>query len=306
VDTRGDFRIKGGNLSTTFTYGHPFLTQESQLPGQPRVWVSTTRRASASYAIARGSWSSETRFGYNYNWLSRTDPFYNVLDPVNPGSLDLNAKNRRQLPSISYTGLLTLGSEQHTRGQQPSYSFEQQATLVTGKHSVKFGGIFATPSGGRFNVTGPVFTFPTEADVMANRPSSVSFRLRPVQGLWTTTNWGLFVQDDWRVNAKLVTNAGVRYDYFGRYRFEPTDADNPAGIVNLDGAPDPTFSFGAPRSADRIFDDDRGVNLGPSSMSITPGRQRAPIMMATIRSARSTTRARPTRNSSTSTRIGVL
>src|SRR5439155_26406614 len=63
--------------------------------------------------------------------------------------------------------------------------------------------------------------------------------------------------------ARLVINAGVRYDYFGRYRFEPTDADNPAGIVNLDGAPDPTFSFGAPPSPDRIFDDDRGVNLGP-------------------------------------------
>src|SRR5207244_5678241 len=104
---------------------------------------------------------------------------------------------------------------------------------------------------------------PSEADVMAIRPSSVSSRLRPVQGLWTTTNWGVFVQDDWRGNAKLVINAGVRYDYFGRYRFEPTDADNPAGIVNLDGAPDPTFSFGAPRSPDRIFDDDRGVNLGP-------------------------------------------
>jgi outer membrane receptor protein involved in Fe transport len=263
LDTRADFRIKGGNLSTTFTYGHPFLTQESQLPGQPRVWISTTRRASASYAFARSSWSSETRFGYNYNWLSRTDPFYNVLDPVNPGSKDLDAKNRRQLPSISYPGLLTLGSEQHTRGQQPSYSFEQQATLVTGKHSFKFGGIYATPSGGRFNVTGPSFTFSSEADVVANRPSSITFRLRPVEGLWTTTNWGLFVQDDWRVNAKLVLNLGVRYDYFGRYKFTPTDPDNPAGIVNLDGQPDPSFTFGAPRPADQIFADDRSVNLGP-------------------------------------------
>ena len=263
VDARGDFRIKGGNLSTTFTYGHPFLTQESQLPGQPRVWVSTTRRASASYAIARGNWSSETRFGYNYNWLSRTDPFYNVLDPVNPGPSDINAKDRRQLPSIAYPGLLTLGSEQHTRGQQPSYSFEQQATLIAGRHSVKFGGIFATPSGGRFNVTGPVFTYSSEADITANRPSSTSFRLRPVQGLWTTTNYGAFIQDDWRVNGQLVINAGIRYDYFGRYRFEATDAENPAGIINLDGQPDPTFAFGPPRDADHIFDDDRGINLAP-------------------------------------------
>jgi hypothetical protein len=263
VDTRADFRIKGGNLSGTFTYGHPFLTQESQLPGQPRVWVSLTRRASASYAVARGQWSSETRFGYNYNWLSRTDPFYNVLDPVNPGPTDINAKNRRQIPSISYPGLLSLGSEQHTRGQQPSYSFEQQAALIAGKHSFKIGGVYATPRGGRFNVTGPSFSFSSEADILANRPSAISFRLRPVQGLWSTTNWGLFAQDDWRVTSKLVINAGVRYDWFSRYMFEGTDPENPAGIINLDGEPDPSFKFGAPRSADRIFNNDAKVNLGP-------------------------------------------
>jgi len=263
IDTRADFRIKGGNLSGTFTYGHPFLTQESQLPGQPRVWVSLTRRASASYAVARGNWSSETRFGYNYNWLSRTDPFYNVLDPVNPGPSDINAKNRRQIPSIAYPGLLTLGSEQHTRGQQPSYSFEQQATMIAGKHSFKVGGIYATPRGGRFNVTGPAFSFSSEADIINNRPSGISFRLRPVQGLWTTTNWGLFAQDDWRVNSKLVINMGVRYDWFSRYMFEGTDPENPAGIINLDGEPDPSFQFGPVRTADRIFEDDANINLGP-------------------------------------------
>ena len=42
---------------------------------------------------------------------------------------------------------------------------------MAGKHSFKFGGIYATPRGGRFNVTGPVFTFSSEADVIANRPS---------------------------------------------------------------------------------------------------------------------------------------
>ena len=66
--------------------------------------------------------------------------------------------------------------------------------------------------------------------------------------MWTTTNWGFFVQDDWRVNSKLVVNLGVRYDYFGRYMFEATDPEHPAGIINLDGEPDPTFAFGATAS----------------------------------------------------------
>ena len=263
VDARVDFRVKGGNLSTTFTYGHPFLQQESQLPGQPRLWNSLTRRASASYAVAMGRWSSETRFGYNYNWLSRTDPFYMVQDPVNPGPPELEAKNRRQLPSIAFPGLITLGGEQHTRGQRPSYSFEQQVSMVAGSHNVKLGGIFATPRGGRFNDTGPVFSYASAADLTLNRPSSVSFRLRPVKGLWTTSAWGLFVQDDWRLSSKLVLNLGVRYDYFGRYKFEATDPENPAGIINLDGEPDPSFTFGPPRSPDEIFEDDASGNFGP-------------------------------------------
>jgi hypothetical protein len=263
VDARGDFRLWGGNLLAALSYGHPFLTQESQLPGQPRVWHSTTRRVSASYAVARGRWSAETRFGTNYNWLSRTDFGYVMQDPANPGPADINAKNRRQLPLISFPGMIAISSEQHTRGQQPSYSFEQQATLVAARHSFKFGGIWATPRGGRFNVTGPSFTFQTEADVLANRPTAASFRLRPVLGLWTTTNWGFFAQDDWRVNSKLVLNLGLRYDYFGRYKFEATDPENPAGIINLDGVPDPSFAFGPPRPADKIFEDDKGLNLGP-------------------------------------------
>ena len=241
---------RGGNLSTTFTYGHPFLTQESQLPGQPRVWVSTTRRASASYAIARGNWSSETRFGYNYNWLSRTDPFYNVLDPVNPGPSDINAKDRRQLPSIAYPGLLTLGSETaHARAaaelflraaghahRRPAFGevrrdFRDAERRPVQRHR---SGVHATRRK------------PTSPPIVQARRRSGSDRCR-VCG--RTTNWGAFIQDDWRVNGQLVINAGIRYDFFGRYRFEATDAENPAGIINLDGQPDPTFAFGPPRDA---------------------------------------------------------
>ena len=32
LDARVDFRVKGGNLSATFTSGHPFLSQASTLP----------------------------------------------------------------------------------------------------------------------------------------------------------------------------------------------------------------------------------------------------------------------------------
>ena len=64
--------------------GHPYLAQASVLPGRPRVWKSLTRRASASYALARGRWSSETRLAPATTGSSRTDPYFNVTDPSQP------------------------------------------------------------------------------------------------------------------------------------------------------------------------------------------------------------------------------
>jgi len=264
LDARADFRVKGGNLSATFTYGHPFLSQASTLPGLPTVFDTTNRRATASYAIARTRWSSETRFGYSYNYLSRINPGNFLLDPVNPGQLEpVVAKNRRQVPLISFPGLQSIGGEAHVRGQQPSYSFGQQLTLVTDKHAFKFGGLYATPRGGRANVQSASFSYLTESDVVANRPASVEFRPVYIDARWYNKNWGLFAQDDWRVNSKLVINLGVRYDYFGRFKVRSADPEVPAGFVNLDGDPDPSFTFGQPRSPDEIVEDDKGINVGP-------------------------------------------
>ena len=263
VDARVDFRVKGGNLSGNFTAGHPFLSQASTLPNQPTVFTTRSRRATASYALARGRWSSESRFGYSYAYLSRVNSGVLLLDPVNPGPIEIDAQNRRMLPTITFPGLQVIGSEAHDRGQQPSYSGEQQLTLVTDKHAVKFGGRFAATRGGRLNTQGSSFGYQTEAEILSNTASSVVGRLRTMNSLWSANNWGLFVQDDWRLHPKLVLNLGIRYDYFGRFRADPADPANPAGIINRDGPLTPNFAFGPERSPDEIVEDDKGINVGP-------------------------------------------
>ncbi|MBI1874158.1 MAG: TonB-dependent receptor [Acidobacteria bacterium] len=259
VDLRTDYRVMGGNLSATFTAGHPYLAQAQALPQEIRVWKSNSRRAAASYAFARGRWSSETRFGYSYNWLSRTDQLFTIVDPVKPATIP----GQRSVAFLGFPGLTSFQGEQHIRGLIPSYSFAQQASLVTNKHSFKFGGIYSLPRGGRRNIESPRVSFQTLDDLLANRPSQVSFTLGSPESTWSTTNYGFFVQDDWRVNPKLVVNLGVRYDFFGRFRVYPTNPDNPAGIFNLDGLQDRKFTFGPKRDPARIFEDDGGVNLGP-------------------------------------------
>jgi hypothetical protein len=263
VDVRADFRIKGGNLSTSLTYGHPYL-ESPTVPGAPTMFQATIWRAAASYSFSRNRWSSETRFGSNYNFLDRTNAGNYILDPVNPGPLlPVTAKNRRQIPVISFPGLRTFGNEANIRGHQPSYSVEQQLTRVTDRHSFKWGARWNDVRGGRESAESAVFSYLTEAELSANTPVSVLARPVYVQTRWNSPNWGVFLQDDWRVSSKLVVNLGVRYDYFGVLRVKGLDPEHPAGVLNLDGQPDPSFTFGPPRSPDSIGEDDKGINVGP-------------------------------------------
>jgi len=260
VDVRSDIRVMNGNLSATFTGGHPYLAQASVLPGRPRVWKSLTRRVSASYAIARGRWSSETRFGYSYNWLSRTDPYFNVTDPSRPA--ETTRDQHRGVARLGFPGLTNPEGEQHVRGTVPSNTLGQQVTIVTDRHAVKFGGIYNLFRGGRWNYAAPTVQYDTLADLLANRPR-IAMSFPSPESIWATTNFGFFIQDDWRVSSKLVVNVGVRYDYFGRYRVSGAEPNVPASIVNLDGPLTERFTFGPLRPLDSIYDDDKGLNVGP-------------------------------------------
>jgi hypothetical protein len=100
-------------------------------------------------------------------------------------------------------------------------------------------------------------------DDLVNNRAQIALSFPSPESTWTTRNWGMFVQDDWRVSSKLVLNMGIRYDYFGRYVIKPKNAQEQAGIVNLDGLLGQNFTFGPQRPLDSIYDDDKGLNLGP-------------------------------------------
>ena len=75
-------------------------------------------------------------------------------------------------------------------------------------------------------------------------------------------NFGGFLQDDWRVNKRLVLNLGVRFDFYPAFKVKATSA-RPAEIVNLESPTDlRLMDFGAPRAADDIYNPD-WFNIGP-------------------------------------------
>jgi hypothetical protein len=257
VDTKLDYLVGGGNFSLTFTGGHPSQIQEDQQPLNPRTYKSKIYRANAAYVIGRGSWTSSTRVAFSQQVGHRIEQFFNEKDPHQLGSA-------RGVPAIMYTGMTAIGRRGNRKwGLIPGWSAEQQFSVFRGAHSLKFGGKLDLRRGGTIFGFNSGVSFQTLDDVMRNTPSSVSPFFQANPNLWSMNNFGFYLQDDWRLNRKLVLNLGLRYDRFGTFHDRPQYDDLPTGLFNLDGLLDPVnFTWGPLRDADSPFKGDN-LNLGP-------------------------------------------
>ena len=258
-DSRADVRLWGGNLSATYTRGHPSFVQPRVQPTNTRIFNSRTDRFSTNYVMGRGSWTSETRYGYNKNYLARLDEFLNTVDPNRPEAYPYS----RRVTGIRFTGMDNVGgAELHERGIAPAHSFEQQFALIRGKHSIKFGGLFMRPAGGRPDAENGWVAFQTLNDLLNNRPSQVAATFGVNENIWSMKQFGFFAQDDWRVTQKLVLNLGLRWDFFGKAVARPTNPANPAGFFNRDGLLDSEFNFGPVRDPLDPYNNDP-INFAP-------------------------------------------
>jgi len=286
VDSKIDYSVAGGNLSVTFSGGHPFQVQAPLQPLNPQFTTSSSRRISANYVIGRPTWTSSTRFGRNRNYAERIEKYWFMRDPNKAETLPAS----RMIPAISYPGMTGLNRENKTWGLIPAYSFEQQLALFRGAHSLKFGGIISLPGGGEPDTTAAQVTYQTLQDVMLNEPATIAFQANKPPFKWRMKNFGLFAQDDWRVSRKLVLNLGVRYDRYGHFVARPWDGEplpeshpekaqerwggfvakplnwppgTPASLVNLDGLIDPqNFVWGPLRDPKNPFNSDN-LSIAP-------------------------------------------
>ncbi len=260
MTVKGDVVVFGNaNLSATWRHGRPNQETPRVSPINFRGWKGKTEGLTLTFVKSTARWVGESRFGFNYNFIDRTDGFFEVKDPKGQ---EKNVGGRR-LPDIGGLGFSAGGGEKVQYGKAPSWTFEQKAARTFGKHSIKFGGIYSHRGGGRADVENPSVSFANEADLLANSPSSitVTFGVNPYTS--QSHELGFFAQDDWRVTPKLVLNAGMRYDYFSIFNVKPDKAEAPAALYNLDGLRDArNFVFGPLRDVNKPFDPDR-VNIAP-------------------------------------------
>jgi carboxypeptidase family protein/TonB-dependent receptor-like protein len=258
IDLRGDTLLVGNNnLSVSFSRSRPYENTFRLM--DPYRRDGKQDRVNASYVIARPSWTSESRFGYNYaSWL-RVDDLVMQRDPRNSAEKILAG---RRIPTIEGLNFFAPDGEVQFMGGA-TYTVEHKISKIIGKHAFKFGGIYATRGTGRYTYINPEFTYANEADLLANVPSRIHVGFGQNPYSLYLPEWGLFIQDDWRATPKLTLNLGLRYDWYGNVVIHPKDPNGPAVINTFAGIVDPyRFTYGPLRPENDPVNPDH-LNVGP-------------------------------------------
>jgi hypothetical protein len=262
-DVKGDWQVTNNNrLAVTYTRGRPnsFIPRVS--PTNPRTFAGGVDRITSTFTASRSNWTSETRIGFNYTTTNRYDGAFDFKDPNKPEA----AEGQRRVAAIncSRCPFSTPAGEIRNEDPRPFYSAEEKIAVVTGKHTIKFGGSWFLRGSGRLNIESPVITFLSLDDLLNNIPNQTQFSFGTPKFVGRDYQFSLFAQDDWRVTRNLVINLGLRYDYFSNYTAKGEDQSTllkSAALFNPDGL-DSNFRIGPLRPTDSPLQADK-LNFGP-------------------------------------------
>jgi hypothetical protein len=260
-DAKGDIVLTSNSrLSISYNRGEPYRLIPRYYVDDPRTYINSLNRGAVSYLTGGGSWTSETRFGYNRTLQDRLDQFFTLIDPKQ--STEAIAFGRR-LPdlqtSLGWSG--PSGEINHSGG--PLWQIGEKYARLVGRHSLKFGGDYHRSIGTRNNPQIPDFFYASLSAMLANQPSQVTATLG--SGLYTGRmyEFGVFAQDDWRVASTLTVNLGIRYDFYSNFSAHGENGTPDAGLYNPEFmSMDGLFTVGPFRSRSSPYEND-AKNFGP-------------------------------------------
>jgi hypothetical protein len=219
----------------------------------------------------------ETRLGYNREHTFQTPPGLGTNYTVQAGILgfDRTTLDMPRFPTLNITGFASLGGGL-LFNRNNIYQLQQSVAIFAGQHSIRAGIDFreqrnenfnSATNSGTFNFRGgytnnpqaPAGTGNPFADYLVGLPADAN-RSYP-RNLFGNRfrNYHYYVQDDWKVTARLTLNLGVRYEFnpwpFGlRNQLTLFDTSVPGGRIIL-SAPVDLDAQQVARPAFEIFRD---------------------------------------------------
>lgn len=159
-----------------------------------------------------------------------------------------NDPNLEGFPKFTITGFEGIGdnASDPIRYVVNDFNLNDTFSWIRGKHIIKIGGDvlrvqYYQPTNTNFNGT---FTFNGKltndgiGDTLLGFPSSTSIKVGTVTNHLYGTNYGAYVQDDWKILPSLTLNLGLRYEISGAPYEEYgqlTSFDPKVGMVLLGG-----------------------------------------------------------------------
>ncbi|MDE0103344.1 MAG: TonB-dependent receptor [Bryobacterales bacterium] len=195
---RTDYQMDSNSLLTVrYTRGRPLQLTPRLARGNPRVHDGLNENVAATLnRVITPTMTAETRFGYNRSDMHRVDQLLtlNVAKVLGAGLPDAG-----QARQFSKTGSTT--------------TFEQNFSKTSGRHSMKFGGLFRVHFARRILADTPRFSYNNLTDILANNPESAFFNFGLDEFEIRRNFFGFFLQDDIRISKDLTLNVGLRWDY---------------------------------------------------------------------------------------------
>jgi Carboxypeptidase regulatory-like domain/TonB dependent receptor len=229
-----DYHLNDKNMITgTFFYGKYFAVGEDH--GFVNQAFTCTAPLSSLTLVAAWIYTpnstivNDFRFGYDRASFNFINVDQNVFAngtatgyPLNTGVTVTGGFPNVNIPG--YAGLGTSNNRPQQWSPNPYFDIQDSVSILKGKHSFKFGGEFAhiEADAAIYVYSRGLFNFGGGAAYSGSSGLSDFFAGTPTNGLllsgnpavkatWTSTAG--YLQDDWRVNQKLIFNLGLRYEY---------------------------------------------------------------------------------------------